>query len=203
MRPRHGNSVNEFRLQWQMKGVLPLLLFILTAASTRAEIIESDICIYGATAAGVAAAIQSSRLGKSVVIAEYSQHLGGLTSGGLGATDIGNKAAIGGISREFYRRLGKRYGQPEAWKFEPHAAEETFRAMAQEAGVKVYYEQRLQSVSRQGLRITELIMENGTVFHAKMFLDCTYEGDVMAKAKVSYHVGREANAVYGETLNGI
>lgn len=165
--------------------------------------IESDVCIYGGTSGGVAAAIQASRMGKRAVVAEFSKHLGGLSSGGLGATDIGNKAAIGGVSREFYRRLGKYYGQEEAWKFEPHVAEEMFRQMAKEASVAIYFEQRLASVKKRGARITEIVMEGGNIFRAKMFIDCSYEGDLMAKAKVSYHVGREANGKYGETLNGI
>ena len=94
-----------------MKTIFSFLLVILAVGPANSAVIESDVCIYGGTAGGVAAAIQSSRMGKSAVIAEFSKHLGGLSSGGLGATDIGNKAAIGGISREFYRRLGKRYGQ--------------------------------------------------------------------------------------------
>ena len=88
--------------------------------------LASDVCVYGATACGVAAAIQVARMGKSVILLCFGRHLGGLTSGGLGATDIGNKAAIGGISREYYRRLGKHYGKDEAWTFEPSVAEQTF-----------------------------------------------------------------------------
>src|SRR5689334_2720829 len=179
-----------------------LLIAVLSRTAT-AAVVESDIFIYGGTSGGVAAAIQGSRMGKKVVIAEFSKHLGGLSSGGLGATDIGNKAAIGGMSREFYRRLGKHYGQGEVWKFEPHVAEEIFREMAKEANVPIYFEQRLASVKKTGSRISEIAMENGNIFRAKMFMDCSYEGDLMAKAKVSYHVGREANSKYGETLNGI
>lgn len=178
-----------------LAGAVPLL--------ARAEIVESDVCIYGGTASAVAAGVQASRMGKTSVIVEFGAHLGGLSSGGLGATDIGNKAAIGGISREFYRRLGKHYGQDEAWKFEPHVAEETFRQMAKEAKVAVYYKQRLKAVRIDGERIIEILIENGNVFRAKVFIDCGYEGDLMAKAGVSYHVGREANSQYGETLNGV
>src|SRR5947209_2133995 len=186
-----------------MKFIYAALSFVAFCVTGRAEVIESDICIYGGTSGGVAAAIQASRMGKKAVIAEFGKHPGGLSSGGLGATDIGNKAAIGGVSREFYRRLGKYYGQDEAWKFEPHVAEEMFRQMAKEASVPIYFEQRLASVKKDGARITEIAMENGNVFRAKMFIDCSYEGDLMAKANVSYHVGREANSKYNETLNGI
>src|SRR5690349_16324189 len=118
-----------------MKLAHLVLLVAALCCTAKAAVIESDICIYGGTSGGVAAAIQASRMGKKAVIAEFGKHLGGLSSGGLGATDIGNKAAIGGVSREFYRRLGKYYGQDEAWKFEPHVAEEMFRQIAKEANV--------------------------------------------------------------------
>src|SRR5947208_11203640 len=186
-------------MKWLQVGLLVTICY----SGTTAAVVESDICIYGGTSGGVAAAIQASRMGKKAVIAEFGNHLGGLSSGGLGATDIGNKAAIGGISRQFYRRLGKYYRQEEAWKFEPHVAEEMFRQMAKEANVPVYFEQRLASVKKLDSRLTEIGMENGNVFRAKIFIDCSYEGDLMAKAKVSYHVGREAHSTYGETLNGI
>ncbi len=172
-------------------------------AIVAAEVVQTDICIYGATSGGIAAAIQAARMGKSVVLAEFGRHLGGLTSGGLGATDIGNKAAIGGISREFYRRVGRHYGQDEAWKFEPHVAEDIFKAMLNEARVRVLMQQRLASVTKINQKITEVTMEDGNVFRARMFIDATYEGDLMAKAKVSYTIGREANAQYQETLNGV
>jgi hypothetical protein len=126
-----------------------------------------------------------------------------LSAGGLGFTDIGNKAAIGGRSRDFYRRLGKRQGKAEAWTFAPSVAEQEFVALLAEAGIAVQFQQRLQGVTRQGARLVELRTEAGGIFRAKMFIDATYEGDLMARAGVSYHLGREANAVYGETLNGV
>ena len=168
-----------------------------------AEVIEADVCIYGGTSGGVMAAVQARRMGKTAVVAEFGKHLGGLSSGGLGATDIGNKAAIGGLSREFYQRLGKHYGEEESWKFEPHVAEKAFNEMAREAGVPIFLEQRLSRVQKEGNRVAEAVMENGNVFRAKMFIDASYEGDLMAQAKVSYRVGREANSFYGETLNGV
>lgn len=167
------------------------------------RVIKADLCVYGGTSGGVAAAVQMSRLGKKAVIAEFGDHLGGLSSGGLGATDIGNKQAIGGISHEFYRRLGKHYGTPENWTFEPHVAEETFRQMTSEAKVPVYYRQRLLAVRKDGNRIREIVMEDGTVYQAKVFIDSTYEGDLLARAGVSYAVGRESNSTYGETYNGV
>ena len=197
-----------------------------------AEIIQSDICIYGGTVAGVAAAVQASRMGKTAVIAEPGDHLGGMSSGGLGATDIGNKAAIGGIAREFYHKVAQHYATDAAWRFEsredyfkhrasrsslaelslpdatmwtfePHVAEDIFFQMVNEARTPVYFQQRLSGVKKDGNRITEITIENGKVFRATMFIDATYEGDLMAKAGVRYTVGREANSEYNETLNGI
>jgi hypothetical protein len=167
------------------------------------EVIESDIVVYGGTSGGVAAAVQGARAGKKVVLLEFGNHLGGMTSGGLGQTDIGNKAAIGGISREFYQRAGQHYGKDEAWTFEPHVAENIFFDMVNEAGVTLFLQQRLGSVKKEGARIAEISMESGRIFRAKMFIDATYESDLMARAGVKYTIGREANSTYGETLNGV
>src|SRR5690606_11070805 len=149
----------------------------------------------------------AKRMGLNVVVAEFGRHLGGLTTGGLGATDIGNKAAIGGISREFYSALGKYYNTQEGdgtqWTFEPSVAMGIYREWLDEAGIKVYTEQHLESVEKQGGRITSITMENGNTFKAKMFIDASYEGDLLARAGVSYHVGRESNNTYKEVLNGI
>ena len=190
--------------------------------------IETELCVYGATSGGVAAAVQFHRLGRRAVLLAFDSHLGGLTSGGLGATDIGNKAAVGGISREFYRRLGAYYsarkiaipqrgqqkieggdagkwdsGPTEAWVFEPSVAEGIMRELVSEAGVEVLYNQRLVGVQKSGNRIAQIVMEDGTIVRARMFIDASYEGDLLAIAGVSYHVGREANGVYDETLNGV
>jgi len=168
-----------------------------------AEVIESDICVFGGTSAGVIAAVQSARMGKKVILAEVGRHVGGMTSGGLSQTDIGNKAAIGGVSREFYHRMGQRYATNEVWKLEPSVAESVFNQMLSEARVLVYFDQQLNSVKKKKGRITEIKMEGGNIFRAAEFIDATYEGDLMAKAGVSYTVGREANSLYSETLNGI
>ena len=213
--------------------VLALWAAAFSFCAQAADLMETDVCVFGGTSGGIAAAIQAARMGKSAVIAEPAKYLGGLTTGGLGATDIGNKAAVGGMSREFYRRIARHYaddanwkletrhdffgkrasGQSKAsdltsvdatmWTFEPHVATKVYRDMLEEAKVPWHFNQRLAAVKKEGLRITEIRMENGNVYRAKMFIDATYEGDLMAKASVSYHVGREANAKYGETLNGI
>lgn len=191
---------------------------------------EADIVIYGGASGGIAAGVQAARMGKSVIILEPSQHVGGLTTGGLGATDIGNKRAIGGLAREFYKRVWRHYENEAVWRhqkrddyitrhrylagpdektmwtFEPHAAAQIFREMLAEAKLTVLTGQRLDlrnGVRKEGTRIVSITMENGRTFTGKMFIDATYEGDLMAKAGVSYHVGREANSVYGETLNGV
>ncbi len=165
-----------------------------------------DVVIYGGTSAGVAAAVQTARMGRTAVIVHPGRHLGGLTSGGLGATDIGNKAAIGGIAREFYRRLGAHYGKEEAWTFEPHVAENTYKAMIEEAHIPVIYDERLDlhgGVQMDAGRLAAIVMESGLRIEGRVFIDATYEGDLMAKAGVAYHVGRESNATYAETLNGV
>lgn len=149
------------------------------------------------------AAVQAARAGQKVVLTEDSNHVGGMTSGGLSQTDIGNKAAIGGLAREFYRRMGRHYGSNETWKLEPGVAEGVFRDMLGEAKVPVYFHEHLKSVEKNGARITAITMEDGKIFRAKMYIDASYEGDLMAAAKVSYFVGREPNSTYGETLDGI
>jgi hypothetical protein len=167
-----------------------------------AQQIEVDVCIYGGNAAGVMAAVQAARMGLQVVVLEQSYRLGGLTSGGLSCTDVGAIDAIGGLSRDFYRRAGQHYGVDEEWRFEPHVAAEVLTAYLEEAGVPVYFRQFLQHVKKEDRRLRSITMEGGLQVRAKIFLDCSYEGDLMAAAGVSYHVGREGNAVYDETFNG-
>jgi hypothetical protein len=204
-----------------MKRALILLLscFILSCTTQK----EYDIVIYGGTSAGVMAAIQADRMGKSVLLIEPGTHLGGLSSSGLGQTDSGKKSVIGGLAREFYQQLKKYYDNPDAWiydkpedndwidpnddaiwRFEPHVAEATFRKML--GDIPVVFQERLDlqhGVHVENNRIQSITMESGKTFHGAMFIDATYEGDVMAKAGVSYTVGRESNNHYGERLNGV
>lgn len=170
-----------------------------------------DICIYGATSAGVIAAYTARKMGKTVLLIEPGTHLGGMTSGGLGYTDIGNKYAITGLARDFYRRIGKHYGKFEQWTFEPHVAKNHLHQYLDEAGIKVLYLHRLAGVSKKGLAIESITLEKSDkpekstnqVVAAKMFIDATYEGDLLAKSGVSYTIGREANSDYNETINGV
>jgi len=149
------------------------------------------------------AAVQAKRLGHSVVLLAFGAKLGGMTSGGLGATDIGNKAAIGGLAREFYEEIGKHYGKEIQWTFEPHVAEKVFHQFLERERIPVYFEQHLASVVKEGNEITEITMEDGSSYRAKIFIDATYEGDLLAAAGVSFHVGREGNAAYDETYAGV
>ncbi len=218
-----------------LRVVFPLIALVATALRAFAAAPASyDVVIYGGTSSGVAAAIQTARMGKTAVIIEPTKFLGGLTTGGLGATDIGNKRAIGGISREFYGRVWQYYQDPKVWTrqsradyfdrrnktteadektmwtFEPHVATKIYDDMLRDAGSKiaVVYGERLdlakgKGVIKDGARIVRIVMESGRAFEGAMFIDATYEGDLLAKAGVSYHVGREANAVYGESINGV
>ena len=189
-----------------------------------------DIVIYGGTSAGISAAIQSSRMGKSVVMIEPSKGTGGLTTGGLGKTDTGNNAAIGGIAREFYVNIYNYYSDLANWKwqdksdykfggqtlpeerdsamwtFEPLAAVKIFDRMMAVSSVKVVLSERLNrnsGVKKRGNTILSIAMESGRIFSGKVFIDASYEGDLMVAAGVSYALGREANSQYGETLNGV
>ncbi|SFB55183.1 FAD-dependent oxidoreductase [Algoriphagus aquimarinus] len=191
---------------------------------------SADVVIYGGTSAGVSAAIQSARLGKSVILIEPSNRLGGLTTGGLGQTDIGNKQVVGGIAREFYRNIKSHYqdstnwvwqarsdyidgGQTRSgkeedsmWTFEPSAALQVYHDMIKDLDITIVYKQRLNrstGVAKVNNAIKSITMESGETYHGKVFMDATYEGDLLASAGVSYTVGRESNSQYGETLNGV
>ena len=187
-----------------------------------------DIVIYGGTSGGVIAAVQAAQMGKKTVLINPGTHLGGLSSGGLGATDIGNKAAIGGLSRGFYRSLGKYYSDPSKWvfqkpdeyssrrqggdqdlrwTFEPSIAEMTFDEYMEGSSAELVVDGWLDrtpgaTVVENG-RIKSIQLLDGRVFEGRMFIDATYEGDLMAAAGVTYIVGRESNDTYGETLDGV
>jgi NADPH-dependent 2,4-dienoyl-CoA reductase/sulfur reductase-like enzyme len=127
-----------------------LLFLFCKVPATAQEIRSADICVYGATSGGVIAACAAARLGKKVILVTPEAHPGGMSSGGLGNTDIGNKSAITGLARDFYRRVGRHYGKPEQWVFEPHVAEDIFKAYMREAGVTVLYHHCLQAVFKKG-----------------------------------------------------
>jgi len=211
--------------------VVSLVLLSFKGEKSLSKIEDSaDIVIYGGTSAGIAAAIQGSRMGKSVILIEPTNRIGGLTTGGLGQTDIGNKQAIGGISREFYQNIKTHYDDSKNWKwqqkseykdggqtrtdeneasmwtFEPSAALSVYRKMIASEKISLIYEERLNrnsGVKIKNGKIEYITMESGRVFHGKFFIDATYEGDLMAASGVSYTVGREGYAQYKESLNGV
>ncbi|MGN6421258.1 MAG: FAD-dependent oxidoreductase [Pseudobacter sp.] len=182
-------------------------LIVVSIAGCKTGEDKTDICIYGGNAAGVIAAYTAVKMNKKVILIEPGFHLGGLTTGGLGYTDIGNKYAISGLSLDVYRRIGKHYGKFEQWIFEPSVAEDVMKQYIQEAGVQVIYGHRVEKVEKTGTKISSITVqkEDGASkqIAASMFIDCSYEGDVMARAGVTYTVGREANSLYNETYNGV
>lgn len=193
---------------------------------------HADVVIYGGTSAAIIAAVQAKKSGKSVIVVSPDTHLGGLSSGGLGFTDTGDKSVIGGLARDFYHRVYLHYQDAGAWKwerkeaygnkgqgtpaidgdartmwiFEPHVAENIFEGYVAEYKIDVYRDEwldRESGVVKNGSQIVSITSLSGHTYHGKMFIDATYEGDLMAAAGVSYHVGREANSVYGEKWNGV
>lgn len=160
------------------------------------SVIECDVAVYGGTPAGVTAAIQAARQGKKSVLLSFDQHVGGMTSGGLTATDLGKKESIGGLALEFYNRVGRKLD------FRPSQAESLYRQMLDEAGVTVLLRRALESVEMKDNRVLSFTVETGENIRARMFVDSTYEGDLLAGANVSYQVGREPAAAYGESLAG-
>ncbi len=193
---------------------------------------EADVIIYGGTSAAVIAAVEVAQSGKSVIMVSPDVHLGGLTAGGLGWTDTGKKETIGGLARNFYHRVYNHYQEDEAWKwmekdeygntgqgtpaidgdmrtmwiFEPHIAEQVFDELVEENNIQLYRDEwlnRENGVEKTNGKITSITTLSGKTFKGKMFMDATYEGDLMAAAGVSYHVGREGTDVYGEEWNGV
>lgn len=193
---------------------------------------EADIIVYGGNSAAIIAAVQARKMNKSVIVVSPDTHLGGLSSGGLGFTDTGDKSVIGGLAREFYHRVYLHYQEKEAWKweekesygnvgqgtpaidgdertmwiFEPHVAEKIFEDFVKEYQIEIHrneYLDRASGVKKEGQEIVGITTLSGKTYKGKVFIDATYEGDLMAAANVSYHVGRESNDTYGETWNGV
>lgn len=193
---------------------------------------NADIIIYGGTSAAITAAVQAKKSGKSVIVVSPDTHLGGLSSGGLGFTDTGDKSVIGGISRDFYHRVYLHYQDSMAWRwqpqsaygnkgqgtsaidgaartmwiFEPHVAEKIFEDYVKEYDIDVRRDEwldRENGVIKKDGRIVSITTLNNKTYTGKVFIDATYEGDLLAAAGVGYHVGREANSTYGEKWNGV
>ena len=167
------------------------------------QVLDVDVCIYGASSAGVIAAIETVERGKTVALLQPGKFVGGLTTGGLGETDFGKQHVIGGKAREFYRRCGAHYGKAEEWRFEPHVAQAVYDAWLKSAGITPILCQYLDRAEVAAGKIVSVTMLGGLKVKAKIFIDASYEGDLLAKAGVPYHVGRESNETYGETINGV
>ena len=174
--------------------------------------VSFDVVVYGGTSAGVIAAYTAKMQGHSVLLVEPGRHLGGLTSGGLGRTDFGSEEAITGLARDFYRRMANYYGEEGlALTFEPKAAEDVFEFYVDTSGVEVVFSRQVTAVEKDGRDIESVTLEyagegeggSALTVAAEQFIDASYEGDLMARAGVSYTVGRESNDKYGETLNGV
>lgn len=192
-------EMKKLHLCWL--GFLLMLPFHFWAQSAE----KYDVIVYGSTSAGVISAYSAKMLGKKTLLIDAGEHIGGLTSGGLGFTDIGNKYAVSGIARDFYRKIGQHYGTFEKWTFEPKVTQELFKKYLQQANVKVSLSTEITRVLKRGNRILKIQVKTAKGLRwveGKQFIDCTYEGDLMAMAGVSYTVGREDNGTYGETWNG-
>ncbi|TWT52276.1 Xanthan lyase precursor [Thalassoglobus neptunius] len=203
---------------------------LLTASHVYSD--DYDVVVYGGTSAAITSAVQVKKMGGSVVVVSPDIHLGGLSSGGLGWTDTGNKAVIGGLAREFYHRVWKKYQEPDNWKwqpresygnqgqgtaaidgaqrtmwiFEPHIAEEVFDDFVNDYDIPVIRDEwldREDGVTVVDGKIQSIRTLSGKTYSGRMFIDATYEGDLLAAAGVDYHVGRESNDTYGEQWNGI
>jgi hypothetical protein len=211
---------------------LLIFLAVSCSPESKGPTFKADVVIYGGTSAAVSAAVQAAEMGKSVIVVSPDKHLGGMSSSGLGFTDTGNKEVIGGLARRFYQLIFEHYDKPEAWNwqkrseygnrgqgnpaiegdkrtqwiFEPHAAEESFEKMISQSGIMLFRNElivRDSGVVKTGGVIKSFKTISGKLFQGKVFIDATYEGDLMATAGVSYTVGREANSVYNETWNGV
>jgi FAD-dependent oxidoreductase family protein len=208
--------------------LLFIALFIQTDRDGSAKAISADVVVYGGTSAGVIAAVQVARMGKSVALIEPGRHIGGMSVEGLGGSDIDNhrefqnSSAVGGLALEFYRRVSRHYGRlekfdrtvaarakdPSIWRFESSVAEAVFNELVREHGVRVFLNHRLSEIKgvekdTKTNRVVAIRCENGAEFRSSMFIDATYEGDLLAFAGVGTAIGREANSKYGEIKNGI
>ena len=215
-----------------MRRLLALLCILPGLLRAEAPVPTYDVVVYGGTSAAIIAAVQAKKMGKTVIVVSPDKHLGGLSSGGLGWTDSGDKSVIGGLSRDFYHRVWQAYQRPEAWKheprekfgnkgqgtvamdagertmwiFEPSVAEAVFEGYLKDFQLIVERDEwldRARGVEKAGGRITSIRTLSGKTYRGRVFIDATYEGDLMAAAGVSYTFGREPNAAFDETLNGI
>ena len=196
-----------------MRLLLALGLLLLVRPM-RAE--EADVIVYGATPGGFCAAIAAAREGAKVLLLEPSAHVGGVNTGGLSFSDSNQtvRSTLGGLFEEWHQRIAADYAEHGVklpydvatknnvvWTYEPHVAARVTNAMLKEAGVTVLTKQPLEGVEKEGARIVSLRTSAG-VHTAKVFIDATYEGDLMAKSGVVWHLGRESRDEFGESYAG-
>jgi hypothetical protein len=200
-----GNANADWSYMTNAAGYTVKRLLVYVLAKPQPAPVCADVVVYGGTSGGVIAAVRAARMGKKTVLLCDDNHIGGLSSGGLGWTDLGPHGTgyIGGLAREFYQRNGTHYGQSVQWNLEPHVAEQIYGQMLAEAGVQVFFNQRLASVTMNDKRIAQINMDDGSIYAGKMFIDTTYEGDLIAAAGVSFTVMREGTNTYGESLAGV
>jgi len=189
-----------------MRPLLLLATSLLATGIAAQTPIMHDVVVYGDSAAAVAAAVQAKRQGLDVVLVNSTDFLGGMTCSGLSASDIFHRDAVGGVARELYGRIGQHYGKEYVDYFEPHVAQAAMDALVKDAGLTVVLKETLDrdpgGVTKEGTRIQSFRTSSGKVFAAKVFIDASYVGDLMAAAGVSSSVGREPNTLFAETLNG-
>jgi hypothetical protein len=194
-----------------------LLVFLAAASVLRAADFSADVVVYGATPAGVCAAVGAAREGASVLLVEPSAHIGGVNTGGLCFSDSNQmwRVALRGLFEEFHQRIEDDYTargvklpysvaekDQKVWTYEPHVAARVTDAMLREAGVRVLSGQALSGTEKEGARLKKFATAKGDRFSAKIFVDATYEGDLMAAAGVSWTIGREGRKEFGESLAG-
>ena len=221
------NTKTTMKLQGFFGALWLMTMCLVASQDVRADeaqgnVKDVDICIYGSTPAGIMAAYTAKMKGKSVLLVSPTKRIGGLTAGGLGWTDIGDSTShrriIKGFAREFYRRIGQHYGMASpTFYFEPKVALATFKGFLAEAGLKdsidIWYEWRIVSAEKEGNEVKSITLENEELrikneesglrtVRARIFMDCSYEGDLMARAGITYTVGREGKNKYGEPENG-
>ncbi len=194
-----------------LKALTLILLAALASCSDGKVRLEStrfdsrqdlDIIVYGATPAGITTAVAAARHGRSVLIIEPSKRIGGIISGGLAASDVCKSQLIGGLSLEFFERIGARYGKSVQWNLEPHVAEEEFTRLLNQEKIPVILDARVSSISKENQKIKTISTDRGYKYKAKMFVDSSYEGDLLAAAGVEYSIGRESVHEYKESLAG-
>ncbi|MCP4786341.1 MAG: FAD-dependent oxidoreductase [Fuerstiella sp.] len=186
-----------------------ILCFGLMPAVSLASAEAHDVVVYGGTPGGITAAISAAREGAAVILLEQTRHVGGLSTSGLNRDEANHldRKTLGGLGEQFVNEAVKRSNG--LWTEDNHRtwqsgiAERVFLEMLQEAGVEVQYEQQLAGVEKDGTRITELRVQGGERYRAKVYIDATYEGDLMARAGVSCAIGRESADQYGESIAGV